>query len=85
LPGFFGEREAGALELCGELLVARAAGFVPDLAADFVQRVGGGLDDVERVKADDRVRAALGDRPRDPLRVIAGDQLDLLGLLVVWW
>jgi len=52
------EREPGALELLGELLVAGAAGLVPHLTADLVQGVRRGLDDVPRVQADDRLRAA---------------------------
>ena len=75
------EREAGAFEIFGELLVARFAGFVPDLAADLIQRGGRGLDDMERVKADHGVGAALGDGPGDPFGVIARHQLDLLAAL----
>jgi hypothetical protein len=41
------EREAGALELGGELLLALAASLVLDLAADVVERVGGELDEVD--------------------------------------
>jgi len=33
------EREPGAFEILGELLVTGAAGFVPDLAADLIQCV----------------------------------------------
>jgi hypothetical protein len=75
--GFFHSATGGSLEIFRELHVAGASGFVPDLAADLIQRVGGGLDDVPRVKANDRVRAALGDRPGDPLGVVAGHQADL--------
>jgi hypothetical protein len=57
--------------------LAGLARLVPDLAADLVQRVGGGLDDVKRVQADQGVGAALGDRPGDPVGVIAGDELDV--------
>ena len=76
------QREPGALELLGELLVAGASGLVPHLAPDLVERVGGGLDDVKRVQANGRVRAALGDRPGDPLGVVAGHQLDLFAAVV---
>ena len=48
VPGVLPERELGALELFGELLLALAASLVPDLAADLIERVGGGLDDVPR-------------------------------------
>ena len=75
------QREAGALELGGDLLVAGSARFVPHLAADLVKRVGRGLDDVKWVQADHGVRAVLGDRPGDPLGVVAGDELDLLAAL----
>ena len=71
------EREPGAFEILGELLVTGAAGFVPDLAADLIQCVGGGFDDMKRVQGDDGVRAALGDRSGDPFGVIAGHVLDL--------
>ena len=80
--GVFPEREPRALELAGELGLALTAGVVPDLAADLVQRVGGGLDDMERVQADDRVRAPLGDRPGDSLGVVTRHELDLLTALV---
>jgi hypothetical protein len=79
--GLLPEREPGALEIFAELLVAGAARLVPDLAADLVQRVGRCLDDVPRVKADLGVRAALRDRPGDPLGVVAGHELDLLAAL----
>src|SRR5690349_1157726 len=71
------EREAGALELLSEPWLASFAGVVPDLAADLVQRVGGELDDMERVQAHLCVGAALADRDRDPVGHIAGDELDL--------
>jgi len=76
------EREPGAFEILGELLVTGAAGFVPDLAADLIQGIGGGLDDMKRIQGDDRVRAALGDRPGDPVGVIAGHVLDLRAALL---
>jgi hypothetical protein len=79
--GVLPEHEAGAFEILRELLVAGAAGFVPDLAADLIHRIGRGLDDVKRVKANHGVGAALGDGPRDPLGVIARHQLDLLAAL----
>ena len=80
--GVLPQREPGAFELAGELGLALAAGLVPDLAADLVQRVGGGLDDVKRVQTHDRVRAPLGHRAGDPVGVIAGHQLDPLQALV---
>ena len=75
------QREPGAFEILGELLVAGAARLVPDGATDLVERVGRGLDDMPRIEADDRVGAALGDGPGDPLGVVAGDQPDLLAAL----
>ena len=54
-----------------------AAGLVPDLAADLVQRVGREVDDVEWVHAPDRVRAPLADRASDRFGHVAGHQLDL--------
>jgi hypothetical protein len=51
--------ESRAFELFSELLVAGTTGLVSDLAADVVERVGGGLDDVPGVKTDDGVGAAL--------------------------
>ena len=44
--GLLPEREARSLELFGELFVAGLARLVPDGAADVVERVGRGLDDV---------------------------------------
>ena len=75
------QREPGALELLGELGLALAARLVPDLAADLVQRVGGQLDEVERVVADAGVGAALADRSGDPRGHVAGDELDLVAAL----
>ena len=72
--GVLPEREPGAFELARELRLALAAGLVPHLATDLVQRVGGGLDDVKWVQADDRVRAALGHGAGDPVGVVAGHQ-----------
>ena len=46
--GVLPEREPGFLELFGELLLALAASLIPDLAADLIERVCGGLDDVPR-------------------------------------
>jgi hypothetical protein len=46
------------------------SGVVPRLAAYLVQCFGGPLDDVERVSALHRVRAAFGDDLRDPLGLI---------------
>jgi len=80
--GFFHSAKRAPFELLGELLVAGAPRFVPDGAADLVERIGGGLDDMEGVQRDDRVRAALGDGPGDPLGVVAGDELDLLAALL---
>jgi hypothetical protein len=69
------QREEGALEVLRGLLVAGLAGFVPDLAADLVERVGSELDDVEWVHAPDRVRAPLADRRGDRLGHVTRDQL----------
>jgi len=66
------EREPGALEVLGELLIAGAAGFVPDLAADLIQRIGGGFDDMKRVQGNDGGRAALGEVGRS--RLIESEQ-----------
>ena len=44
--GVLPDREPGALQLPGELEVALPAGFVSDLPADLVQRVGRQLDHV---------------------------------------
>ncbi len=56
--GVLPEREARALQLARELALALAAGLVPDLAADLIERVGRELYEVERVEADRRVGAA---------------------------
>ncbi len=64
--GFFHSANRAPFELLGELGLALAAGVVPHFAADLVERVGGELDQVNRVVADVRVRAALADRPGDP-------------------
>jgi hypothetical protein len=40
-----------------------------------------GMEDAAVIQADRGVRAALGHRPRDPLGVIARDELDLLAAL----
>jgi len=72
------ERESGALELAGELRLSLAARVVPDIAADLVERVGGELDQVERVVADAGVRAPFADGPGDPGGHVAGDEPDLV-------
>ena len=79
--GVLPEREPGALELAWRAASGLAAGLVPDLAADLVQRVGGGLDDVKRVQADVAFGQRSADRPGDPVGVVAGHQLDLLAAL----
>ena len=53
--GVLPEREPGSLEVFGELLIAAFARLVPDCAADIVERVGRGFDDMERVQADEGV------------------------------
>ena len=78
VPRVLPEREPGAFELFGGLGLALAARVVPHFAADLVERVGGELDQVERVVADVRVRAALADRPGDPRGHVAGHELDLV-------
>ena len=49
LPGFFQSANRAPFELGGELALSGAAGVVPDLAADVVERVGRELDEVKRV------------------------------------
>ena len=79
--GVLPQRVAGVLErsrVTGRVATAAAfadpwavaARVVPGLAADLVERLGGPLDDVERVGALHRVRAAFGDDLRDPFGLI---------------
>ncbi len=82
VAGVLPQREPGAFELAGELGLALAAGVVPHLAADLVQRVGRERDEMERVVADARVRAALGDRSGDPAGHVAGHELELVAALL---
>src|ERR1035437_8804158 len=77
---FQSAKRASLRSLASCWLPARLASFA-DLAADLIQRFGGGFDDMKRVQGDDCVWAALGDRPGDPLGVVAGDELDLLAAL----
>ena len=79
--GFLPEREAGALEVLRDRGLAGAAGLVPHLAADLVERVGGKLDHVERVDAALGVRAALGNRAGDPGGHVARHQFHLFAAL----
>jgi len=53
-----------------------AAGLVPDFAPYFVEGGAGERDDVERVEAERRLRAALLDDAGDPLAEVAGDELE---------
>jgi hypothetical protein len=64
--GVLPQRVAGALEVLGERHVLRLAGFVPDLAADLIQRVGRERNHMERVDAADRVWEPVSDRASDP-------------------
>jgi hypothetical protein len=61
--GVLPQREPRALEILGDSDLTGAAGVVLDLAADFVQRVGGEHHDVKRVDATDGVGEPVGDRP----------------------
>ncbi len=79
--GVLPDREPGAFELPGELQVPLAARFVPDFAADLVQRVGGEHHDVERVHASLGLGCAFCDRPRDPAGHVGGDQLQCFAAL----
>jgi len=58
--------------------LARTAGVVPGFAADFIQRLGCPLHDVERVGALHRSRATLRDDTRDPAGLISGHVRDQL-------
>lgn len=60
--GVLSQHEARALELLRYLLLAGAAGVVPHLPADLIERVGSELYDMKWVYAPDRVRAPLADR-----------------------
>jgi hypothetical protein len=71
------QREPGTLELSGQCRLAAAAGGVPGLAADLVQRVGGPADDVEGVQAQHGLGAAAGERVGDPGGRIRADQAEL--------
>ncbi len=62
--------------------MAGLAGVVPHLAADLVERVGGGLHDVKGVHTERGVRAALGDRPGDPRRHVGRHQFDVFAALL---
>jgi hypothetical protein len=75
--GVLPQPEPGTLELAGQCRLAAAAGGVPGLAADLVQRVGGPADDVEGVQAQHGLGATLGDRVGDPGGRIRADQAEL--------
>ena len=79
--GSLPERPAGAFEPAGAGLVAGAAGLLPDLAPHLVERAAGERDDVVGIEAERRLRAALPDRPGDPLAQVAGDEPDPAGAL----
>jgi hypothetical protein len=64
--GVLPQREPGVLEFLGDRGLPGAAGGVPGLAADLVQRVGGPLHDVEGVQAQHRLRAAARRHDGDP-------------------
>src|SRR5439155_4804549 len=57
--------------------VHRAAGLVPGLAANLVKGLGGPGNDMEGVRASQRVGATLGDHGGDPLGCIGADMGDL--------
>jgi len=80
--GFFQSAKRAPFQVACELRLTGAAGLVPDLAPDLVERLRGQLDHVERIDAADRVRAALGDRAGDPSGHLAGNQGELLAALV---
>lgn len=73
---------AGALQLGGVGLLAGAAGVVPHLPADLVQRVGRPLHHVERVHAAHRLGCPLGHDIADPVRRVGADQPDRCGPLL---
>jgi hypothetical protein len=76
------QRETGALELCGQRFLPRAAGVVPHLAADLVEGLSRPLHDMKRVDAQRRPVAALPDHVTNPLQRISADQPDPLATLV---
>src|SRR6266540_4066826 len=81
--GRSGQHPAGAVERLGLVRVDRAQ-LVPDLPADLLERVGGQLDDVERVDAHGRLGgvAGRGDRLQEGGSHVGGDGGQLGGSLL---
>ena len=79
--GRFQSAQRAPLSQRAPVLSPALACLLPDLAPHLVEGAAGERDDVVGIEAERRLRAALPDRPGDPLAQVARDQLDPAGAL----